>query len=316
MTNIMSSKRFLFSIMVTIIAVNLTACQPGQPTFTPTGTHNVLAVETFLADIAQNVAGDHFIVNSLVPLGSDPHAFEPTPQDVAAMSDADLILINGRGFEEWLDPILTSLPADAHIVECSAGLTARTPGTGETDLLDPDHTQGDPHFWLDPLNVIQYVNNIRDAFISMDPQNQSEYRANASAYIQQLNDLNDWIVTQIAQIPPEDRYLVTNHESLGYYADRYGFQIVGAVIPSVSTGASPSAQQLAALVERIQATGVRGIFLETGSNPQLADQIAAETGLSVTDLFTHSLSTPDGPAPTYIAMMQYNTTAIVNALKP
>ncbi len=312
----MSSKRFSLSVIVAFLIFNLTACQPGQPIPTPTGTPNVLAVETFLADIAQNVAGDLFVVNSLIPLGSDPHAFEPTPQDVAVMSDADLILINGRGFEEWLDPILTSLPADAHIVECSAGLTARTPGTGETALLDPDHTQGDPHFWLDPLNVIQYVYNIRDAFISIDPQNQAEYQANAEAYIRQLTNLNDWIVTQVAQIPPEDRYLVTNHESLGYFADRYGFQIVGAIIPSVSSGASPSAQQLADLVDRIQATGVRGIFLETGSNPQLADQIAAETNLNVTDLFTHSLSAPDGPAPTYIAMMQYNTTAIVNALKP
>lgn len=304
------------AIIITILTILLTACQTVPQGPASSTTPSILAVETFLADIAQNVAGDHFMVNSLIPLGSDPHAYEPTPQDVALMSGADLLLINGRGFEEWLDPVMSSLPAGVQIIDCSAGLTARTPGADETDLLDPDHTQGDPHFWLDPLNVIQYVNNIRDAFIALDPQNQVDYAANAEAYILQLNDLDAWIMTQVAQLPAEGRYLVTNHESLGYYADRYGFQIVGAIIPSVSTGASPSAQQLADLVDRIEATGVRGIFLETGSNPQLADQIASETNLSVTDLFTHSLSTSDGSASTYIAMMQYNTTAIVVALLP
>ncbi|HWQ46118.1 MAG TPA: metal ABC transporter substrate-binding protein [Longilinea sp.] len=310
-------KKHIFIVFIILTAILLAACQPAGQVPSASQTINVVAVETFLADIAQNVAGDRFSVSSLIPLGSDPHSFEPTPQDVAVMSDADLLLINGRGFEEWLDPITSSLPESVRIIDCSAGLVARTPNAGEASLLDPDHTQGDPHFWLDPISVIQYVNNIRDAFIAMDPQAEAEYRTNADAYIQQLRDLDAWIAAQVAQIPLEDRYLVTNHESLGYFADQYGFQIVGAIIPSVSSGASPSAQQVADLVDRIEATGVRGIFLETGANPQLAEQIAAEANIqNITELFTHSITAPEGLAPSYIGMMQYNTTAIVNALKP
>jgi manganese/iron transport system substrate-binding protein len=123
-------------------------------------------------------------------------------------------------------------------------------------------------------------------------------------------------VEQVAQIPAERRLLVTNHESFGYFADRYGFRIVGAIVPSVSTGAAPSAQQLAMLVDRIKATGAPAVFLETGANPQLADQLAQETGVRVvTGLYTHSISAPDGPAPTYLEMLRYNTQAIVEALK-
>jgi ABC-type Zn uptake system ZnuABC Zn-binding protein ZnuA len=160
------------------------------------------------------------------------------------------------------------------------------------------------------------VENIRDGLIQADPAGKDIYTRNASAYIAQLNDLDAWITAEVAQIPVEQRLLVTNHESLGYFADRYGFRVIGAIIPSVSTSASPSAKQLAALIDKIKASKAPAIFLETGSNPQLAQQIAHETGVKVvSDLYTHSVSAPDGPAPTYIDLMRYNTQQIVEALK-
>jgi ABC-type Zn uptake system ZnuABC Zn-binding protein ZnuA len=178
------------------------------------------------------------------------------------------------------------------------------------------HHEGDPHFWLDPLNVVKYVENIRDGLIAVDPDGTATYTQNAAAYITQLNELDAWIRQQVASIPEERRLIVTNHESFGYFADRYGFTIIGTVIPSVSTGTAPSAQQMARLVDRINKVGAIAIFLETGSNPKLAEQIAEETGIKVvSELYTHSITDASANAPTYIDMMKYNVQAITEALK-
>ena len=270
-------------------------------------------METFLAEITQNVAGDRLQVDALIPLGLDPHAFEPTPQDVARISQSQVLVVNGGGFEEWLDKILENAGGQRAMIDSSAGLAPRSPQPGEPAL---DETGGDPHFWLDPNNVIAYVENIRDGLSQADPQGKDVYAQNAAVYIEHLQELDAWISTQVEQVPAARRLLVTNHESFGYFADRYGFTIVGAIVPSVSSSASPSAQQLAGLVRHIQETGAPALFLETGSSTQLAEQVAAETGARVvTGLLTHSVTAPDGRAPTYIEMMRYNVSAIVDALK-
>jgi len=131
-----------------------------------------------------------------------------------------------------------------------------------------------------------------------------------------LKDLDAWIAEQVQQAPETRRLLVTNHESFGYFADRYGLAIVGAVVPSVSTSASPSAKELAALADRVRQVGAPAVFLETGASPQLAQQLAKETGIKVvTGLYTHSITAPGGEAASYLDMMRYNTKAIVDALK-
>ena len=311
----MTRKVLTFLILVLIgstVPMFSTACQSK-----PANDHalRILAVETFLADIAQNVAGDRLKVEALMPLGADPHSFEPTPQDVARVAKSDVLIVNGAGFEEFLTPLLQNAGGKRLVIEASAGLTPRIPVAGEGDSRSKDH-EGDPHFWLNPINTIHYVENIRDGLSQADPAGKDIYARNAQDYIVQLNDLDAWIAAQAAQIPVEQRLLVTNHESLGYFADRYGFRVVGAIIPSVSTSASPSAQQMAALIDQIKASGAPAIFLETGSNPQLAQQIAGETGVQVvTDLYTHSVSAAEGPAPTYIELMRYNASQIVEALK-
>ncbi len=309
-----------------LVLAILAACQPaaapstdqappaGQP-----GDIQVLAAESFLADMAQHVAGDRLQVATLMPLGLDPHAFEPTPQDVARIADGQVLIINGAGFEEWLAEVLDNAGGDRQVIEASAGLSSRKAREGEAAMAEEEHDHheaGDPHFWLDPTNAITYVENIRDGLSRADPAGQDIYAENAEAYIAQLKDLDTWIAEQVRTIPAGRRQLVTNHESFGYFADRYGFTIVGTVVPSVSSGASPSAQQLAQLVDQIRTTGAPAIFLETGINPQLAQQVAAETGVAVvTDLYSHSITPPDGPAPTYIDMMRHNVQAIVAALQ-
>jgi ABC-type Zn uptake system ZnuABC Zn-binding protein ZnuA len=301
------------------LAVALAGCAPAAP---PDGDRAgmpvVLATETFLADIAQNVAGDRLTVESLVPMGLDPHAFEPTPQDVAKIARSQVFIANGAGFESWLEEMLANAGGQRTVIEASAGLAGREPDAfhGEAEGEDHEHGDVDPHFWMDPVNVVRYVENIRDGLIQADPAGKAVYTANATAYITELQALDRWIAEQVAQIPEGRRRLVTNHESLGYFADRYGFEVVGAVMPSFSTGASPSAQQMAQLVERIREAGAPAIFLETGASPQLARQIAQEAGVNaVTELYTHSLTEAGGLAPSYIEMMRYNVKTIVDALK-
>jgi len=308
-------RRYAYFGVVIFIALFTTACQPGaisSPVSTgTTPSLRVLAAETFLADIAQNVAGNRLKVEALIPLGVDPHAFEPTPRDVVKIAESDLVIINGSGMEGWIEKLLTTNTSKAVIIEASNGLTPRTPTVNEA--VDEPH---DPHFWLDPTNVITYVANIRDALIKADPAGSDAYTANAAAYILRLQELDSWVTEQVAAIPPERRLLVTNHETFGYFADHYGFKIIGTIIPSVSTGASPSAQQLAHLVDTIVATKATAVFLETGSNPQLAEQLAHETGIKVvTGLYTHSITEPGGEAPTYIDMIRYDVAAIVTALR-
>lgn len=307
-----------------LLSLLLGACQSPAPTDTapePVAAGSlpkVLAIESFLADIAQNVAGDRLIIDTLMPPGIDPHAYEPAPRDLARVADADVLIANGAGFEEWLAEMLDNAGGEQVVIEASAGILSRQPPAGETAALAEDeHDHAiDPHFWLDPSQAVHYVTTIRDGLVTIDPAGEALYNANAAAYSAELNDLDAWISAEIEQIPPERRLLVTNHESLGYFADRYGLRIVGTITPGSSSSAAPSAQQLAQLVDLIRSSGAPAVFLETGASNQLAEQLHAETGITVvTTLYTHSLTAADGPAPTYIDMMRTNTRSIVDALR-
>jgi ABC-type Zn uptake system ZnuABC Zn-binding protein ZnuA len=297
----------------------LSGCGAKQTTAGPARGAPVVAVETFLADFSRQVAGDRMEVRSIVPAGVDPHEYEPTPRDVAMVAGARLIVENGAGLESFMAKLLASVGGNHPVVEASDGLAGRSGREGEVleggGIASGPSKEKDPHFWLDPVMAETYVLNIRDAFIRVDPPGAEVYRTNADAYITKLKELDAWIAEHVAQIPPAERKLVTNHESFGYFADRYGFQIIGTVIPSVSADASPTARQLARLVDGLKAAHARALFLETGSSPQLAAQVATEAGIAVvTALYTHSLSDAGGPAPSYLEMMRYDVTTIVAAL--
>ncbi len=292
--------RVLLAVLLATIVYGLTACGSGETPTTSASTGPLVVAETsYLADIAQNVAGDRMKVESLVPLGVDPHSFDPTPRDAAKLARARAVVINNPGFEPPVDKLIA--------------------GAGSKDIMVIDSAQGlagpntDPHFWLDPLEVITYVENIRAGLTAIDPGGADEYAANAAAYSQRLRDLDSWISAQVATIPPARRLLVTNHESLGHFAERYGFDIVGTVFPTLAGEGAPSAKALGSLVSSIRASGAPAIFLESGSNADLAQQVSRETGVEiVTDLHTHSLA-PE--APTYLDMMRWNVEHIVGALR-
>ncbi len=274
------------------------------------GRRRALATTTFLADIAQQVAGERFAVASLLPPETEPHAFEPTPGDVRRLADADLIITHGQGLERSLAGALAAVPKEKPVVEAAAGLVPRArEGAGRGD-------EADMHYWLDPNLALTYVENIRAGLTAVDPAGAAAYAANAAAYSVRLRELDAWVRARVAEVPPARRLLVTDHESLGYFADRYGFRFVGAVIPSVGAGAAPSAGQVASLVAAIKRSGAPAIFVELGGNRQLVEQVAAAAGVRIgAELYSHTLSKPGGPAATYEDMIRYNVEAIVAALK-
>jgi ABC-type Zn uptake system ZnuABC Zn-binding protein ZnuA len=291
--------------LIVILAI-LTASCVGQPA-SDSGINApvILTSTTILADLTRNITGDRLKVESLLPVGSDPHSYQATPQDVSKVAESKLIIVNGAGYEGFLQSLLENAGGEKRIVEASAGIGPRE---------DTEHGL-DPHMWLDPNNVIIYVENIRDALTHFDPEGEAVYKSNADAYVAELRNLDTWIAGQVDSIPAEKRLLVTNHEAFGYFAERYGFTVVGTVVESFSSVASPSAQQLAELTDQIKSSGAPAIFLDEVENPALAQQIASETGVIViTDLHLESL-TDGAPAATYIDMMKYNVSRIVDALK-
>lgn len=302
-------RRPLLSLAV-LVFVLLEGCSGKSNNATVgAGELRVLATETFLGDIAQNVAGSRLKVETLLPVTVDPHEFQPAPQDAIKIAQSQVLIVNGLGYETWLTKTLENGGSQRLVVVASTGLSPNPDPSGE-------HPDGDPHMWMNPLNVIHYVENIRDGLTQTDPGGRDIYTANAQAYIAQLKDLDQWVNGQVAQLPPEKRLLVTNHDALGYFSQAYGFKVVGAVIPSVTNEASPSAQQMATLIDTIKSSGAPAIFLDISENQKLANQIASESSAKVvTDLYVETISAPDGPAATYIEMIRHDVSIIVEALK-
>ncbi len=309
-----------FFILILLLALTACGSKPASSspqTVSPTSTDappqtalteaRVLASTTLLADIAQNVAGNRLQIESVLPVGADPHSYQYTPQDVTKVTDIELlILFDNENYELFLEPLLYAADGNMEFVYASVGVGKRT---------DFELGGFDPHIWLDPNNIIVCVENIREGLAHLDPDGAAEYKSNADAYIAELQALDEWILEQVNQIPAEQKLLITNHESLGYFADRYGFTVVGSVLNNFSADASPSAQQMADLIDQIKASGATAVFLDAGDNPALAQQIADETGVRVvTDLHLESL-TDSAPAATYVDMMKYNVMQITSALK-
>jgi ABC-type Zn uptake system ZnuABC Zn-binding protein ZnuA len=293
------------TLTLTLAALLLTSCGPALKRSDSGLT--ILASTTFLADITQNIAGDRVEVASLLPVGTDPHAYQAAPADVAKITESDLLILNGLEYEHFIESLLENAGGERLIIEASAGLSPNEDAESEHGV--------DPHMWLDPNFVITYVENIRTGLIEIDPDGKDIYTLNADKYIAQLKDLDAWIVEQVNTIPAERRLLVTNHEALGYFSERYGFEVAGSVIPSFSSNAAPSAKEMASLIDEIKRLNAPAIFLDTAENDTIAKQVADETGVMIVgDLHLESL-TQGAPAATYIDMMKYNVSRIVEVLK-
>lgn len=269
----------------------------------------VAATTSIVGDVVAQVGGERVSVTVLMPPGTDPHAFEPTPRDLVTLARARLVFLSGAGLEEGLLPFLRTPDVAPKVVDLSAGLPLRKlDGEGE------DRHGLDPHVWFDPLLVADWAERIADALAAVDAASRPLYRSRAAAYRAALEDLDRWIQAEVAKIPPERRLLVADHRVLGYFAARYGFTEIGAIVPSFSTLAEPSAREWAELVDRIRASGVPAVFVSPEFNAALAAQLARDTGVRVVVLFHGSLTGPAGPAPDYLSFMRENVRRIVGAL--
>ena len=323
---------------VLIIGLILSACNPrsGQNSDVESGRLQVVATTTFLGDVIGNIAGDTIDLVVLLEPGQNPHTYQLTPQDMVSLSEADLMIVNGFGLEEFLDEMLEGSDYSVSLVAASEGIHSIVTEEGHHhDEEDGDHEEGhheedddhdegdhedghdhegeDPHVWLNPNNVIIWVMNITQAFIEKDPENADLYQANADSYIQELMELDTWIIEQLSTIPEKNKKLVSDHNSLTYFADEYGFQQIGAVIPATTTEAETSGKQLAELIEIIRENQIGTIFIGIEFDPDLSQRVAEETGANLVTLYFGSLT--DGkPAGTYLDYMRINVEAIVEAL--
>ena len=285
-------------LAVAALALPLAACgSDGGGDGPPT----VVATTTQAADLARGVAGDRAKVRGILAPNSDPHDYEVRPGDVKALARATLIVRSGGDIDEWLGGAIDSAGADAPVV----------------DLLDRvgPHDDGDPHWWQDPIRAEDAVKVIGEALAKADPEAASTYRANAERSVNRLQALDAAVRDCIDRIPTEQRTLVTTHDALGYFADRYGLRVVGTVIPSLSTQAQASAGDLAELVDTIRRERVRAIFAESSVNASVEDAIAQETGARVgRPLWADSLGPKGSSGATYEDSIRANAAAIVEGL--
>ncbi len=309
----------------------LAACRPA-PAGSPTEDRRlrVVATTSIVGDVVHQIGGEAIALTVLLRPGVDPHTFAASPQDVARIAEADVVFAVGAGLETFLEPLLREASRGARRVELAAGIPLRPfeagelawePGEGHdhpeghTDSEDHAHGPMDPHVWLDPTHVITWTFTIEETMSRLDPGRAAFFRRNAEAYRAELRALDEWIRAQVAEIPPERRLLVTEHQVFGYFAHRYGFVQAGVILPGVSTAVQPSAQEIARLEETIRARGIRAIFVSSTVDPTLARRIAEDTGARLVQLYVDSLSEPGGEADSYIRMMRYNVRAIVEALR-
>jgi ABC-type Zn uptake system ZnuABC Zn-binding protein ZnuA len=273
------------------------------------GPLKIVTSTTILADLARQIGGERVDVTSLLPPNADPHDYEPSPDDVIAIEDADLVILHGLQLDTWVDPLVEAAQTSAPVIVATDGI--KTIGSD-----DKGFSEGDPHVWFDPMRVKTMVANIQAALASVDADGADRYRQRLDAYDASLDQLDKAIQERIDLIPEKRRVLVTNHDALEYFANRYGLKIVGTVIPGLDSRTEPSAKEIAKLIDEISKTGVTVIFVENTVSPALADSLASDAGIRVApELFTDSLGDKDSGADTYIGLMETDTRIIVEHLR-
>jgi zinc/manganese transport system substrate-binding protein len=321
-------QRTLIAAAAAAAVVLLGACGSGDETAAGaagSGTQlAVVATTPEVADFVRNIGGADVAVTQIIKPNVDPHDYEPTPADIQAISQAKLVVKNGVGLEEWLDPTIESAGFKGTVVDSSQGVTLREGGHHEEEEghaeAEAEHEgeEHDPHIWHDPRNAKIMVANIEKGLAAADPARATAFAGNLATYSAKLDKLDADNTAAFATLPAGQRKIVTNHDAFGYYVERYQLQFVGSVIPSLDTSAELSARQLNDLVAKIKATGAKAIFTESSLPPKSAEAIAKQAGVKVVGgedaLYGDSLGEPGTPQGTYLGAEQHNTQVIVSAL--
>ncbi|EJF80842.1 hypothetical protein MCO_00074 [Bartonella sp. DB5-6] len=283
----------------------------------PAAAHNhnklrVVASFSILADLVKNVGGDYISMTILVGSNANTHTYEPTPRDAQALRNAHIIFINGLHLEGFIDRLITASGTKALLVEVSANIPPLEIKNKEHSAQHKHHSAIDPHAWQTIPNVEIYIKNIATAFCKIDQQSCASYRKNSEAYIQKLKEAQKKLKLKIATIPKDKRVIITSHDAFGYFAQEYGFTILAP--QSASTEAEATAADVAKLIKQIKTHKAAALFVEKISNSHLIKQISKETGLKIGGtLYSDALSDKNGPAATYLDMMEYNVKTIIDA---
>jgi zinc/manganese transport system substrate-binding protein len=268
-----------------------------------------VATFSILGDLVRNVGGDRIEIATLVGPNSDAHVFSPTPNDARTLGAAQIVFVNGLGYEGWMTRLIKASGAKAMTVVASIGIKPRR----MADSHGHSHAAADPHAWQSVANAKIYVANIRDGLSKADPAGKSIYEDNAKTYLAKLDALEQEVRAAIAQIPAARRKVITKHESFGYFSDAYGMEFIAPA--GVATDSEPSAKEVARIIAQVRKQKIPALFLENIADPRLMQQIARETGARIGGtLYSDALSAPDGPAATYIDMMRNNIRELSKAL--
>ncbi|SEG18641.1 metal ABC transporter solute-binding protein, Zn/Mn family [Marinobacterium lutimaris] len=282
-------------------AFTLSAAMPVQA-----DTLDVVASFTVLADVVKNVGGDQVNVTSLVPANGDPHDFEPSPENARALKQADVTFLSGENLEIWFERLAEASGNTQAPVIVSDGIATHTfEEDGETII--------DPHVWNSAANVLVWIDNIEQALVAAAPEDAAAIHQSADAYRQKIQALDADIKAKIDAVPQEERKVLTSHDAFGYYTAEYGVQFMSPL--GVSTETEASAGEVARLIDQIKEEGVKVYFIESSNDGRLVEQIANATGAkSGGELYPEALSAADGVAPTYIELMNFNTSQILSAI--
>jgi zinc/manganese transport system substrate-binding protein len=290
--------RFLPPALVAVLVAAVVGC--GDSGGSDDASVDVVATTTQVADLVANVGGKRVALDSILRPNSDPHEYEPRPSDAAALAKADVVFRSGGDLDEWLDEVVESAGGDAN----------------QVTLIDSVKREGDdPHWWQDPRNAILAVAAIRDALIDADPAGRAGYERRAAAYTTRLRRLDADVARCIDRVPQAKRKLVTTHDALGYFAARYGIDVIGAVIPSLSTQAQPSAKDVNELVGQIKREGVEAIFPEASLSRRLEQAISRESGAEVGgQLWADTLGPAGSSGATYVGATQANAVELAKGM--
>jgi zinc/manganese transport system substrate-binding protein len=275
----------------------------GCGSSTDSGKVSVVATTTQIGDFARQVGGDAVEVDQVLEPNTDPHEYEPRPDDVSNAAGAKIVFASGDDLDPWIDKVVSDSGSDAKIVDL--GATAPVKVAGESE--GPEASKYDPHWWHDPRNAEAAVTEIASQLSQVDPEDRATFQSNADAYLAELRTLDADIRRCIDSVPPADRKLVTDHDAFNYFAGRYGIEVVGAVIPSQTTEAQPNAQDLSDLAELVHQENVKAVFPESSLSPKLAQAIASQTGASADyTLYGDTLGPGDSSGDNYIDMEAAN----------
>lgn len=302
---------------------------PGSDGSGASGDFTVVASTTQVADFTRALVGESATVTQLVQPDQSAHSFDPSAQQLRALGEADALVVNGAGLEEWLDDAVAASGFDGVLIESSEGIElggeahdhddgdeANSEAAHEGEAHD-DHAEGDPHIWTDPHNAERMVENIAHGLEELDGADADAIAANEDLYLAQLAALDEWVHENIEAVPADRRLLVSNHDAFTYFTAAYDITFVGSIIPSFDDNAEPSAAEIDELVAAIEKTGVRGVFSEASISPRAAETIAAEAGVTVYSgedaLYGDSLGPEGSDGATYLGSQIHNVRLIVES---